>query len=403
MAKRSIIFLISSVVTLLVIGFVMLASASYYTAEGGDVSYSMIGRQGLWLLVGCCFGGIACFMNYDRWMRWRTQLFIAGATALVLCLVPGVGVKVNGSRRWLGLDFLGIEGFRLQPSEFAKIALACALAGWYARHDQLSRSFVKGFVSPAAMVISFVLLIGAEMDLGSSIITACMGAGIMIVGGAKLRYLPLMMVPLLAALALTVVTTPNRWYRVVGFASEVPVLAKYVDLESLPKDVQKEIADKKLQQKNARMAFGSGGVEGVGAGLGRMKLFSLPEAHTDFIFSQIGEELGLRGTMGTLLAFVCFVLSGMCIAAYAPNRFGKLLGFGITWLMGLEGLMNMAVTTGLIPNKGLPMPLVSYGGSSLVVALISVGILVNIFRQGIHIAPSDLVMLRRKKRWTPQL
>jgi cell division protein FtsW len=117
----------------------------------------------------------------------------------------------------------------------------------------------------------------------------------------------------------------------------------------------------------------------------------------------IGEELGLRGTLAAVLAFVIIVLSGMCIAAYAPNRFGKLLGFGLTMLFGLEGLMNMGVTTAVLPNKGLPLPFVSYGGSSMIMAMISIGILANIYRQGVHLSAADLPVIRRKNRWTPQV
>jgi cell division protein FtsW len=192
-------------------------------------------------------------------------------------------------------------------------------------------------------------------------------------------------------------------YRVIGFASDIPGISQYVKLETLPPEVRKEIEEKKVQQKNARLAFGSGGAEGVGPGRGRMKLYSLPEAHTDFIFPMIGEELGLRGTLAAVLAFVIIVLSGMCIAAYAPNRFGKLLGFGLTMLFGLEGLMNMGVTTAVLPNKGLPLPFVSYGGSSMIMAMISIGILANIYRQGVHLSAADLPVIRRKNRWTPQV
>ena len=132
-------------------------------------------------------------------------------------------------------------------------------------------------------------------------------------------------------------------------------------------------------------------------------MYSLAEAQTDFILPLVGEELGLRGTLVAVFAFVMIVICGMCIAAYAPNRFGKLLGFGLTLLIGLEGLMNMGVTTGVFPNKGLPLPFVSYGGSSLLVAMASIGILINIHRKGVHLNQADLPVIRRKNRWTPQV
>ena len=134
-----------------------------------------------------------------------------------------------------------------------------------------------------------------------------------------------------------------------------------------------------------------------------MKLSYLPEAHTDFIFPMIGEEWGLWGSLGTLLLFVVIAVSGMCVAAYAPNRFGKLLGFGLTFMLCLEALLNMGVTTALLPNKGLPMPFVSYGGSSLMAAMVAVGILANLHAHGVHLTRDQLPVIRRGRRWTPQL
>lgn len=403
MARRSIIFLVLAVVLLLVLGFVMLASASYYGAEGGGDDYEMVWRQGGWLVLACVAGGLCSVMNYERLMRWRWHLFTIAIITLILCYVPGVGMKVNGARRWIGFGALGHPNWRGQPSEFAKVALVIALAAWYARHEALTRTFRKGFLIPVLMLVAVAGLIGGEMDLGSATISTALGMGMMVVAGARMRYMPLIGLTAGIALCVLVAVTPNRMYRVMGFASDIPVISQYVKLDQLPPEVRKEIEEKKVQQKNARLAFGSGGMEGVGPGRGRMKLYSLPEAHTDFIFPMIGEELGLRGTLTAVLAFVIIVVSGMCIAAYAPNRFGKLLGFGLTLLFGLEGLMNMGVTTAVLPNKGLPLPFVSYGGASLVMAMISIGILVNIYRQGVHLSAADLPVIRRRNRWTPQV
>ncbi len=403
MAKRSIIFLAFAVVLLLVMGFVMLASASYFAAEGSGDDYEMVWRQAIWLAIACIGGGWCCAMNYERLMQWRWHLFAIALVTLALCYMPGISIKINGAKRWIGLASLGHPGIRVQPSEFAKVALVIAMAAWYAKNEALTQTFRHGFVIPALMLVSIAGLIGGEMDLGSAIISTALGMSLMLVAGARMRYMPLIGLSAGIALCVLVALTPNRMYRVMGFASDIPVLSEHLQLEQLPPEVRKEIEEKKVQQKNAKLAFGSGGSEGVGPGRGRMKLYSLPEAHTDFIFPMIGEELGLRGTLATVLAFVVIVLSGMCIAAYAPNRFGKLLGFGLTMLFGLEGLMNMGVTTALLPNKGLPLPFVSYGGSSLIMAMISIGILVNIYRQGVHLNASDLPMLRRKNRWTPQV
>lgn len=403
LAKRSVLFLALAVIALLVMGLVMLASASFYTAKGQMDDYGMVIRQGGSLAVALtvCFG--LALMNYERLIPWRWPLLVVSVITLILCYVPGVGVESNGAKRWIGLQSFGAESVRVQPSEFAKMVLVIVLAAWFAKHEQHARSFWKGFAVPAALMMLVAGLIGGEMDLGSATITALLGMGMMVVAGTRLRFMPLIAVVTLAALAAMVWITPNRMYRVIGFASELPVVSQYIDLSKLPEKVQKEIAAKKKQQKHAELAFGSGGLAGVGPGQGRVKMYSLAEAHTDFILPLVGEELGLRGTLAAVFAFVVIVICGMCIAAYAPNRFGKLLGFGLTFLLGLEGLMNMGVTTGVLPNKGLPLPFVSYGGSSLLVAMASIGILINLHRQGVHLSQADLPVIRRKNRWTPQV
>jgi cell division protein FtsW len=404
MAKRSILVLALSVIALLVIGFVMLASASYYTPEGaGADDVAMVWKQAAWFAVAVLASGFCCLMNYERFIEWRWRLFGIAIVTLALCYVPGIGLKINGAKRWISAELIGHKEFRVQPSEFAKMALIIALAAWYSKHELLTRTFRKGFLIPVLMVLAIAVLIGGEMDLGSAIISTTLGMAMMIVAGAKWRYMPLIGITAGAALCVMVWVTPNRMYRVMGFASEIPVLCDYVKLDTLPKEVQKEIEEKKMQQRHGRYALGSGGIEGTGPGQGRMKMYGLPESHTDFIFALVGEELGLRGTLIAVGAFVMIVLSGMCISVYAPNRFGKLLGFGITMLFGLEGLMNMGVTTDVLPNKGLPLPFVSYGGSSLLMAMISIGILCNIYRQGVHISLADLPVIRRKNRWTPQV
>lgn len=405
MAKRSLFLVAFAVVLLLTLGFGMLASASYYTAEGAGDDYALVMRQLAWLTVAGVLGLLCCITDYHRLLRWKWKLFAVAVVTLALCYEPHIGIKINGARRWIGLEALGHKGVRVQPSEFGKLALIIALAAWFGLRERMARSFVQGFLLPMTMLGTIVVLIGAEMDLGSGLIAACSGLAIMIVAGTRLRYISLAMVLVLASLWLMIKITPNRMTRVIAFCSEIPVLAdtKYGDLSRLSKEQRDEIREKKRQQYLARLAFGSGGIEGTGPGQGRMKMYSLPEAHTDFILPMVGEELGLRGTLAAVLAFVMIIIGGMCISSYAPDTFGKLLGFGITLLFGLEGLMNMGVTTGVLPNKGLPLPFVSYGGSSLVMATIGIGILCNIYRQGVYVTPKDLPVIRKKNRWTPRL
>ena len=405
MAKRSIFLIVFAVVILVTLGFGMLASASYYTAEGGGNDYALVMRQLVWLAAAVLLGLYCCLADYHNLLRWKWHLLVFAAVTLALCYEPHIGVKINGAKRWIGLQSLGFKGVRVQPSEFGKLALIISLSAWYGLRGQIARTFVKGFVIPLLLLGGIVVLIGAEMDLGSALIAAGVGLSIMIVAGARLRYISLAGAMVLGSLWLMILITPNRMTRLTAFLSEIPALAKtkYGDVSVLTKEQQDDIREKKRQQHHAALAYGSGGIEGTGIGQGRMKMYSLPEAHTDFILPMVGEELGLKGTLVVVFAFVMIIIGGMCISSYAPDTFGKLLGFGITLLFGLEGLMNMGVTTGVLPNKGLPLPFVSYGGSSLVMAMVSVGILCNIYRQGIYRSPADLPVIRKKNRWTPRL
>ncbi len=381
MAKHSIFLLILAVVSLIALGITMMASTTFEVAHEGGEDYVTLWRQLVWLgvaSVGCVF---AALVDYNVWLRWRWHILIAAAVLLALCYAPVVGIKINGSRRWIG-----VQSLRMQPSEFAKIALIIALAGWFAMNEAVTRTFLRGFVLPGLVLMGIVTLIGCEFDLGSALLAATVGMGVMFVAGTKIRYLALIMVMCAGGLWAGVKYLPNRFERIM-----------------VTFDLEKHKEGLALQQWVSKLAFGSGGVEGRGLGEGRMKLSYLPEAHTDFIFPMIGEELGLRGTLAVVLAFALLVMAGMMVSAYAPNRFGKLLGAGITFLLGMEGLLNMGVTTALLPNKGLPLPFVSYGGSSLIAALFAVGILINIHRQGVHLTWDQLPVIRRKRRWTPQL
>ena len=381
MAKRSIFLLLAMVVALIALGITMLASTAYEVAAAGEVEYVTLSRQLLWLGVATVVCVVAALLDYNVWMRWRWYILGMAAVLLALCYVPGISMSIKGSRRWIGWQSL-----RVQPSEFAKIALVIALAGWYAAQESLARTFWRGFALPGLLLMSIVALIGFEFDLGCALLTSAVGMGVMFAAGAKMRYLLLIIVACGGGLWAGIKYLQNRFDRIM-----------------VTFDLEKHKEDLGLQQWVSKLAFGSGGLEGRGLGEGRMKLSYLPEAHTDFIFPMIGEELGLRGTATVVLAFALLVMSGFMVSAYAPNRFGKLLGAGLTFLVGMEALLNMCVTTALLPNKGLPLPFVSYGGSSLVAAMLVVGVLINIHRQGVHLTRDQLPVILRKRRWTPQL
>lgn len=391
MAKRSVLFLILSVALLVGLGITMLASTSFFTKEGGGEAYVTVWKQVLWvgLSIAACL--VAALIDYNRWYKWRWWVLGISVFGLIICYEwhlsqwlgykPVLAKRVNGAARWIGFGSL-----TLQPSELAKIALIMVMAGWFATWQDFERTLKHGLLLPGAILGGVVLLIGGEVDLGNAVVAATVGAGIMFVAGTRFSFLAAIGGVSLAALLVGIKLAPNRFERVMAI----------FDLEKFKDGIG-------LQQWVSWLAFGSGGMDGRGLGEGRMKLSYLPEAHTDFIFPMVGEELGLWGVLGTILAFVVLVFAGMCISAYAPNRFGKLLGFGLTFLLGLEALLNMGVTTALLPNKGLPLPFVSYGGSSLLAAMVAVGILINIHRQGVHLTWDQLPVIRRNRRWTPQL
>ncbi len=391
MAKRSIILLLLAVAALVALGITMLASTSFYTDDGGGEDYVTLWRQIMWVGIATVACVVMAMMDYNLLFRWRWWLLGAAVFGLILCyewhLAQAVGYKpvlaarVNGAARWLGIGSL-----RVQPSEFAKIVLVICMAGWFASREGLEQTLKDGLILPGLMLGGIVGLIGGEVDLGNASVTTAVGAGIMFVAGTRFRYLAVIAGSGLAALWAGIKLAPNRFERVMIIF-----------------DLEKHKEGLGLQQWISKLAFGSGGLDGRGLGEGRMKLSYLPEAHTDFIFPMVGEELGFWGVTLTVMAFIILTFAGMCIAAYAPNRFGKLLGFGLTFLLALEALLNMGVTTALLPNKGLPLPFVSYGGSSLVAAMMAVGVLINIHRQGVHLTWDQLPVIRRKRRWTPQL
>jgi cell division protein FtsW len=393
MAKRSVLLLLLAVFLLIGLGITMLASTSYFARDGGGEDYVTVWRQVIWVGISLAACIAAALVDYNLWYRWRWWLFGAAIVGLILCYEwhvahllgykPIIGSRVNGASRWLRF---GLGETRLQPSEFAKIALIIALAGWFAKHEELTRTLRHGLLMPGLVLGSIVLLIGGEVDLGNASVAAAVGAGLMFVAGTRFRYLASIVAAGAAALWTGIKLAPNRFERVMII----------FDLERYKEGLG-------LQQWVSELAFGLGGLYGQGLGEGRMKRSYLPEAHTDFIFPMVGEELGFWGAVGTVVVFVLLAFAGMCIATYAPNRFGKLLGFGLTFLLSLEALLNMGVTTALLPNKGLPLPFVSYGGSSLLAAMVAVGILINIHRQGVHLTREQLPLIRRNRRWTPQL
>ena len=379
MKKLALFLVLGAVCLLSALGIVMLASTSYFSDEFGGETYRALHQQAVWLGLSfvICVAG-AC-VDFNTWYRWRWILFGLTIVALLLCYVPFFADTVKGARRWLSLRNFGLSIVHVQPSEFAKIVCAIVMAGWFTRYEPHTREFTWGFIIPCGVLGSLVGLIAGEVDLGSAALVALLGGACMFVAGVRWRYLAPVVLFASAALAAVIKFIPNRVERILAFMN----LEKYRQSFG-------------LQQWRAELSFGSGGLEGMGLGNGRQKLF-MPEAHTDFVFPTIGEELGFWGSGMVVLLFICLTLGGMWISAHAPNRFGRLLGFGITLMLAMEALLNMGVTTALLPNKGLALPFVSYGGSSLLAAMLGVGILINIHRQSDYSPNLDLLRLRRRR------
>jgi len=360
MRRRTGYILILSMMSLLAIGLVMLFSTGAFARDShGDMFY-FVKRQTMWLLIGGSALVGAAMTDYRVWARWWPWIYGLAAVLLVLCFVPPIGMKINGAWRWINLGFASF-----QPSELAKVAVIFFLAWWYQRHEAEAAQFWRGFAAPLAVAGFLMALIVIEVDLGATSLIGVTALAMMFVAGAGLRWLLPLLGAGLAGLVVAIFHIEERKGRLMAFL-----------------DPQKYALSEGLQQWQALLAFGAGGVDGLGLGNGRQKMLYLPYAHTDFIFPMIGEELGLRFTLLTVFCFLLILLSGVLIAMNAKDRFGMLLGFGITIIITLQAAINIGVTTSLLPNKGMPLPFISYGGSNLAVSMLLVGILVNIHRQG---------------------
>jgi len=380
MRGKSAYILFLAVLALLVIGIVMLFSTSAYARDShGDV-YFFIKRQAIWIgigLVGCIF---AALVNYQFWQKTWWLWFAVALAALALCYIPHIGMRINGSRRWVGYGPI-----TFQPSEFAKIATIFFLAAWFARSEKPDGNVLSGFIIPLAIISVPAALVLGEVDLGTTALIGTTAFVVMFIAGTNPLLLGGLAVAGLGGLLVVATQISERMGRLSAFLHP----QTYKD-------------DAGLQQMQALIAWGSGGMEGLGLGNGRQKMLYLPYAHTDFIFPIIGEELGLRFSLLVVFLFVVIIVCGIMIALHARDRFGLLLGCGIVSLLALQAAVNIGVTTSLLPNKGLTLPFISYGGSNLAACMFGIGVLVNIYRQGI-LEPPPTKRATMNAKVTPRL
>jgi cell division protein FtsW len=344
--------IIVCVAALVAIGLAVLFSASS-PIKGGPYAY--LYKQFIFLAVAIGAGWLMAIADLEQlrrfaWIGAGITLFL-----LVLTLIPHVGISVKGSRRWLGYG-----SFRLQISEFAKLALVFSLAHYLALNQNRLHDLWRGFLVPVGWVGLFVLLVLAEPDFGTAFLLGSIGMILLFLAGVRLRFLLPSIGAALLAFVVLVLHNPVRLRRITSFM-----------------DIEANRGDGAYQLWQAILAFAAGGVDGVGLGQGRQQNSFLPEAHTDFIFAILGEELGLVFTLLVVALFVTIFVAGLMHVRRAPNLFQFLLVTGSVLLICLQAVINLAVVTGMMPTKGMSLPFISAGGSNLIFMGMLVGIIIN--------------------------
>ncbi|MEA3162234.1 MAG: cell division protein FtsW [Verrucomicrobiota bacterium] len=360
MHKQSAYILVLAVAVLVTVGLVMLYSTGAFAPDSHGDQFNFLKKQSFWLGVGFVFSILFALLDYHRLERFWYILFPISLALLVLCFVRPIGMRVNGSWRWI---HAGPVTF--QPSELAKLVAIIFVAWWFSKFETKCKGVLMGLIYPVGIVVTLLVPILLETDLGTTLLIGGTVLLIMFVAGASPKFLGPLVVVGVAALLGIAWHIAERQGRLLAFLH--------------PDQYQEKEGH---QQWMGLIAFGSGGVEGLGLGNGRQKMLYLPYAHTDFIFPVIGEELGLRVTLVVVFCYLLVVTSGILISLNAKDRFGMLLGFGCTAILGLQAAINIGVTTSLFPNNVLPLPIISYGGSNVLFCIICVGILINIYRQG---------------------
>jgi cell division protein FtsW len=346
--------------SLLIIGYVMVVSASLHLGvKIADDSMYYPARQLLHIGLGLLLGSGVALVPMRFWEQYGPTLFLIGLCFLVAVLIPGLGIEVNGSKRWLS-----IAGFRIQVSEVVKFFSVIYMAGYVTRHEDSVKDSAYGLLKPLGLFSVASVLLLMEPDFGSSVVILMIAMGIMFLAGARLsQYIILLGVLALMAMIL-VYFSPYRWLRVVSFLKP-----------------WEHHLDSGFQLVQALISFGRGEWFGVGLGSGVQKLFYLPEAHTDFLFSVIAEELGLLGVITVIALFAVLIWRSFSIAMAAEQagqKFSAFVAYGLSIWFGFQTFVNMGVNMGILPTKGLTLPLMSYGGGSMMIMCCAVALLFRV-------------------------
>ena len=348
---------------LLLIGMVMVYSASIATAEAGrytgnQPAYYLV-RHAVFLAIGLVAAGMAFQIPLSSWQVLAPWLFVAGFALLVLVLVPGIGRDVNGARRWLSLGFVN-----LQPSELMKFFAVLYAADYTVRKMPHMHDLKKAFLPMAGAMVAVGFLLLKEPDFGAFVVIISIAMGILFLGGMKARLFAVLVVFLIVAFAVLIIVSPYRRDRIFGFM-----------------DPWSDAFGRGYQLSHALIAFGRGELFGVGLGASVEKLFYLPEAHTDFLLAVIAEELGFAGVILVIALFALIIQRAFVIGrqAVALDRlFPALVAQGVGIWIGIQGFINMGVNMGLLPTKGLTLPLMSFGGSGIVTNCVALAILLRV-------------------------
>lgn len=348
------ILLLVSVCALTFLGLLALSSATQSFAR--DAHYFQ--RQIIWLAIALAAGVFSATVEWESLRKLSPWVAAVSIVSLLLVFVPGFGMEINGARRWVNLGFMNF-----QVSELAKVALVFCLADYLAANQREMHTFVRGFFLPCCWIGTICLLILVEPDFGTAFLCGVVGYTMLFLAGTRLLYLIPSLLSALVLFAVAIYHDPVRLARITSFL-----------------DVEANKSDGAYQLWQGILAFGAGGLHGVGIGNGRQQMSYLPEAHTDFIFSIIGEEMGLFFTSGIVLLFLVIFVIGIVNLRRAPNLFQFSLVCGALLFVIFQSLINIGVVTGCLPTKGMSLPFISYGGSNLVLMFALCGLMVNAFR-----------------------
>ena len=370
--------LVAVTVSLLFIGYVMVASSSLHLGvEQKQDSFYYPVRQLVHIFLGLVLAFGVIKIPMENWEKIGSGLFITGLFLLVIVLIPGLRVKVNGSIRWLSLG-----GLRIQVSEVVKFFSVIYMAGYVTRHRENLQGSAFGIIKPLLLFSVACVLLLLEPDFGSAVVILMIAMGMMFMGGARLQQFIFLLGLLFALAASLIIVAPYRMARVLSFLNPFDDYLK-----------------SGYQLSQALISFGRGEALGVGLGSGIQKLFYLPEAHTDFLFSVIGEELGLIGVTTVIALYALLIWRAFTIAVAAEQagqRFSAFIAYGLAIWLGFQSFVNMGVNMGILPTKGLTLPLMSYGGSSMMVMCCAVALL---FRVHSETAALNVQLPQERSTW----